>query len=340
MASSLSNAPKFSVAMCTYNGARFIGEQLASIAAQTRLPDELVVCDDRSTDRTVECIREFVRNAPFPVRLIQNEKNLGSTKNFERAIDLCTGDFIALADQDDVWLPEKLHRLESALTNENTALAFTDGEVVDETLRPLGQRVWQTIRFGEDEQKLVHKARAFAVLLDHNVVTGAAMALKAGFKELILPIPNDLVHDGIPVLHDWWAALLAAAVAEISFIPESLFKYRQHSTQQMGVISGSDEERASGLTARLRDSARRGNIFSGEIMYLRAILERLSSVKAFPVRADVLSDLEGRLTHLEMRAAMPERRLRRVAPVLRELVARRYHLYSNGLASAAKDFWI
>jgi hypothetical protein len=265
------------------------------------------------------------------VRLRVNEQNLGSTKNFERAISLCEGDFIALADQDDVWLPEKLRCLEDELAHENTALAFTDGEVVDERLRPLDESVWQTIRFGAEEQRLFREGNTFTVLLDHNVVTGAAMAFKAKFKELILPIPNDLIHDGIPVLHDWWAALMISAVADVSFCSESLFKYRQHSSQQMGVIRGNED-------AAVGASMWRRNIFSTEIDYVRAIRERLSSIPQ--VRVNVLSDLEARLTHLETRAAMPERRLRRIAPVLRELVARRYHLYSNGLASAAKDFWL
>ena len=324
-----------SVAMCTYNGTRFIAEQLDSIASQTRLPDELVVCDDRSTDATVECVREFARTAPFPVRIFENEKNLGSTKNFERAIDSCEGDFIVVADQDDVWLPEKLRRLEHALAKENIGLAFTDGEVVDESLKPLGQRVWQSIRFGPEEQRLFREGRAFAVLLDHNVVTGAAMALKAEIKKLILPFPDDLIHDGIPVLHDWWMALLIAATSEVGFVSEWLFKYRQHSSQQMGVMS----EHAEGSTS-LRAAVRRRNTFSAEVDYVRAILERLSVVTGFPVRANVLPDLEARLTHLQTRAALPERRSQRIAPVLRELLARRYHRYSNGLASAAKDFWL
>src|SRR3954470_17842517 len=95
----------FSVAMCTYNGARFLGEQLASVAAQTRPPDELVVCDDRSTDETASLVRDFAAAAPFRVRLHVNERNLGSTRNFERAVSLCEGDLIALSDQDDEWLP-------------------------------------------------------------------------------------------------------------------------------------------------------------------------------------------------------------------------------------------
>lgn len=330
---------KFSVAMCTYNGAEFVTEQLDSIAAQTRLPDELIVCDDGSTDATVECVREFARNASFPLRLVENEKNLGSTKNFERAIALCEGDLIALADQDDVWVPDKLRSLEQALADENIGLAFTNGEIVDASLNALSQSVWETIRFGEREQKLFREGHQFAVLLDHNVVTGAALAMKAEFRELILPIPNDLVHDGIPVLHDWWAALLVAAVAEISFIPGLLFKYRQHSAQQMGVVSRRDDQSEQGI-ARFSSSVRRKNIFSAEIHYLRTILERLSAIQRPSARANVLSGLEARLKHLETRAAMPEGRTQRVAPVLRELFARRYHLYSNGLASAAKDFWL
>lgn len=102
--------PRISVAVCTYNGSRFLPEQLTSIAAQTRLPDEMVVCDDGATDATAEIIEKFARTAPFLVRFIRNSQNLGSTKNFENAIGLCTGDLIALSDQDDIWMREKLGR--------------------------------------------------------------------------------------------------------------------------------------------------------------------------------------------------------------------------------------
>ena len=93
-----------SVAMCTYNGSRHLSEQLESIGTQTRLPDELVICDDCSSDDTIRIIERFSASAPFAVRLEINTQNLGSTKNFEKAIRLCQGDLIALADQDDVWL--------------------------------------------------------------------------------------------------------------------------------------------------------------------------------------------------------------------------------------------
>jgi glycosyltransferase involved in cell wall biosynthesis len=80
-----------SVAMCTYNGSRFVRKQLASIDAQSGMPDELVICDDRSTDGTGEILEEFAERARFPVGIIVNSENLGSTKNFERAISICSG---------------------------------------------------------------------------------------------------------------------------------------------------------------------------------------------------------------------------------------------------------
>jgi glycosyltransferase involved in cell wall biosynthesis len=92
-----------SIALCTYNGAAYLKEQLESIAAQTRTPYELVISDDQSTDDTLRLIQEFAATAGFPVRLSVNESNLGIAKNFEKAISLCRGDVIVLSDQDDVW---------------------------------------------------------------------------------------------------------------------------------------------------------------------------------------------------------------------------------------------
>ena len=107
---------RISVAMCTYNGERFLAQQLVSIAQQSRPPDELVVCDDGSTDRTVAMIREFAVSVRYPVRVFENEHNLGVAANFERAIRLCEGNLIALADQDDIWYPIRLERSEQELT--------------------------------------------------------------------------------------------------------------------------------------------------------------------------------------------------------------------------------
>ena len=117
-------------------------EQLASIAAQTRQPDELVVCDDGSSDATPQIVEDFASLVAFPVRFFRNPKNLGSTKNFEQAIGLCTGDLIALCDQDDIWLPEKLARQAEMLERDaSLGGVFSDAELVDDRSQPIGKRL-------------------------------------------------------------------------------------------------------------------------------------------------------------------------------------------------------
>src|SRR5690349_6024675 len=121
-----------SIALASYNGGRYIREQLDSIARQTRLPDELVISDDASTDSTPEIIEEFARSAPFPVHFLKNSERLGAIGNFEAAIRACKGTIIFLCDQDDVWYPEKVALMEECFIDHPEAGAvFSDGDVVD-----------------------------------------------------------------------------------------------------------------------------------------------------------------------------------------------------------------
>ncbi len=137
-----------SVAMCTFNGARFLRAQLESIARQRRPPDELVICDDGSSDGSVEILREFAAGASFSIRIFCNEKNLGSTQNFEKAIQLCKGDLIALCDQDDIWLPEKLSRLLQIFEQDSSlGGVFSDADLINENSQEIGKRLWQVHKF-------------------------------------------------------------------------------------------------------------------------------------------------------------------------------------------------
>jgi glycosyltransferase involved in cell wall biosynthesis len=172
---------KLSVAMGTYGGAAYLPAQLKSIAAQTRPPDELIVCDDGSTDDTTWIVGSFAGQVSFPVRLQVNTTNIGSTKTFEKAIALGTGDLIALADQDDVWRPDKLARLEAMFAaTPDVGLVFSDAELVDETLRPLGRRLWEVVGSNGAQRTLQRRDRAFSLLLPGSLVTGATMAFRAG----------------------------------------------------------------------------------------------------------------------------------------------------------------
>jgi glycosyltransferase involved in cell wall biosynthesis len=219
---------RISIALCTYDGSRFLQAQLDSFAAQSRLPDELVVCDDGSADDTVAIVERFAATAGFPVRVVCNEQRLGSTKNFEQAIRLCTGDFIATSDQDDVWLPDKLALCEAALEAEPArGLVFTNAEVVDDALRPLGHRLWEAIHFGPWRRWRVRRGHGFRMLLRQWLVTGATMMFRAQHRAQVLPIPPNWVHDG-------WIALVIGALAPIAVVERSTMLYRQHAAQQIG----------------------------------------------------------------------------------------------------------
>ena len=319
---------KLSVSMCTYNGASFLGEQLASIAAQTREPDELIVCDDNSNDETVRIISEFAASVPFPVRLQVNENNLGSTKNFAQAIRLSEGDIIALADQDDVWLPEKLRRIEACFLREpQLGLVFTDAEIVDQRMQPLGYRLWESVGFGNAQRRLVRTGRILDVLLPGWTVTGATMAFRARFKDLVLEIPPDL-----PLIHDGWIALMIASVAKVSFIEEPLIKYRQHARQQIGA-----KERKTDQVGGVRDALQRKNYYDDMIKISSQAQRRLAERCDVYDSNQALSRLEARLVHLCARAHLPAGKVSRIRCVIGELLSRRYHLYSNGFRSAVKD---
>lgn len=317
----------FSIAMCTYNGARHLREQLASIAAQSRLPDELVICDDGSTDATRVIIADFAASVPFPVHLHVNDQNLGSTKNFERAIALCVGDLIALSDQDDVWLTEKLQRLEAEFDRvPNAGLIFSDAEVVDEGMNPAGFTLWQKLDIRNDERHGLHGGRAIDVLLQGSTVTGATMAFRGRFKKLVLPIPNDL-----SIIHDAWIALLVGAVSEVAPLAMPLIKYRQHADQQVGPKERKHD--AGGF----KEAMVRRTSYSEMIQIGVAAQKRLVEHGETYESADALSRLSARLRHLRARAGLPEGKLGRIRCVATELLSRRYHLFSNGFRSAVKD---
>jgi len=324
---------KISVAMCTHNGARYLREQLDSIAGQTRSPDELVVCDDASVDATNEIVRDFATSVSFPVRLHANEDILGSTKNFEKAITICAGDVIALSDQDDVWRADKLAVIEKTFSeNPGIGMVFSDAEIVDEQLGTLGRRLWNESGFDKEKQGLIRNGKAFDVLLPGWWVTGATMAFQAKFKDLVLPIPTNL-----PMIHDGWISLMIAAVAKVTFIEEPLILYRQHDRQQLGApLKRSDEvgNVRTKLLARLEELPRR-NSYSDLVRSLNAIHDRL--LLRGNSLGDGISPIEDRLKHLKARSNLPGQAVSRLTLVLKELLTMRYHKYSNGISSAAKD---
>lgn len=319
-------ANRVSVALCTYNGTAFLEDQLRSIRDQVRPPDELVVCDDRSTDGTVELVRAFAADAPFPVRIEVNAENLGSTANFEKAIGLCTGDLIALSDQDDVWHENKLRDAEQVLQRSPHAGAvFSDADVVDDQLQPLGRRMWDTLGFDPQLQQQVRDGGAFTILMRRQIVTGATLCFRASYRDLILPIPAGVVHDG-------WIALLIAATADLALLDRPLVLYRQHESNQIGAKS-------TGLTRWLERERwqRMTRVLLMDLIRFSHAYERLKH-RGCRVRDEgVYRELEDKVGHLVVRRNLPGSRLRRVPAVFSEWTNGRYSHHSNGLPSALKD---
>jgi glycosyltransferase involved in cell wall biosynthesis len=321
-----------SVAMCTFNGADFLPAQLASIAEQTRLPDELIICDDASTDGTRALLESFARTASIPVSLYFSDQNTGSVKNFERAIGLCTGDVIALSDQDDVWHKDKLELIEQHLQrNAATGMVFSDAEIVDENLNPLQRRIWEAVGFDAHRQKLLRSGRSLDVLITGWTVTGATMAFRSAYVKLALPVPTN-----IAMIHDGWIALTIAAVADVAFIEQPLIKYRQHERQQIGVPKSGNAPAERGLKAF--ETALRRRYSASDLHQILSVLEeRLQTQRnTFDCRR-ALALVSDYSLHLDVRANLPRKRLSRVPRILRELLTWRYHEYANGFKSAAKD---
>src|SRR5215813_4582625 len=133
---------KVSIALCTFNGAPYLREQLESFAAQERLPDELVVGDDGSCDGSIQIIEDFSKHAKFPVHIHVNGQKLGVVRNFDETINRCSGDVIFTSDQDDVWMDEKIRLMVSEFEKDpDIGLVFSDAIYVDEDLGSLGYTV-------------------------------------------------------------------------------------------------------------------------------------------------------------------------------------------------------
>ena len=330
---------KVSIALCTYNGESFLSEQLQSIAGQTQMPDELVIGDDFSNDKTVEIIEDFTKFASFPVRLEVNEKNLGSTANFARTIARCSGEIIFLSDQDDVWMPEKIEKMTAELANSpEVGLIFSDAELVDVNLAPLGKKLCD-LTFSPQIRQAVQRKSFFELLLLRNYVTGATLAFRAEFRDKFLPFPLGLPE----MIHDAWITFVVIANADFRFVNEILIKYRQHDRQQLGVLVKSEfdnlnrRERYAKVIELARHTKMRVEKILLEMDNRPQMFSRRDLIKK--IACEELEKIERNIAHHEARKNLPHSKIKRIAPVAEELISGRYHQISKGFLSAAKDLF-
>ena len=323
---------RISIAMCTYNGEQFLSAQLASVLEQSRLPDEMVVCDDASRDRTLQILHEFASRAPFPVRVFQNAHNIGSTRNFELAISLCRGDFIALSDQDDIWHPSRLARSEEELTDHpEVGLVFSDADLIDDQGNAVGSTLWEASRFTEPVKHGI-LSQDYSLCLRLRFVTGATVMFRRERIERCLPVGDTWIHDE-------WLAAATPLLAEVRPIDERLISYRRHAAQQIGPSS------QQSLASRAKDALQM--LFNAEFarrMHWNKIEAAANKASIFcdcfrnrpldKYNTPRLAAYQKFVDHLTYRLALPSNRFRRPVPIMIRLSE--YRKYA-GVGTVIKD---
>jgi glycosyltransferase involved in cell wall biosynthesis len=238
-----------SIAMATYNGEAYIRDQLDSLAKQTLLPKELIVCDDGSDDRTLEIVEQWSTAAPFPVHIYRNQKRLGFADNFLQAASLCESDLIAFCDQDDVWLPEKLQYCLALFTYKPALMLLSHNAwVTDEKLSRL--------KLLSSRKTCIYERGAFQPLA--NPLMGFTQVFR---KELAHDIPwharpraEEYVQSktaGCLMPHDCWTAIVASSLGQVMVSDTVLASYRQHGKNAVG-LEQKNREKIQGIRNRLQ----------------------------------------------------------------------------------------
>ena len=265
---------KISVAIATYNGEKYLEKQLDSILKQdTIIVDEIVVCDDISNDKTIEILDKHSHLYPNVFKVYLNENNLGSTKNFEKAISLCTGDFVFLADQDDIWKNDKIKKTLDVFENNKTAEGvFSNADIIDDNDKLIHTKtIWDSVFFFEKE--LPQPIDFFDLISKNgNVVTGATLCIKKSVKDFIFPFPEGMLHD------QWIASYLALKNA-LYYSNENLISYRLHNNQQVGMKNINKIKKKERLKRIILNLERPKTYQEYRFLYKKIYLKLTNSIK-------------------------------------------------------------
>lgn len=302
--------------MCTYNGERFIEEQVTSIFSQSLAPTEIIVCDDGSSDGTVAALERLAALAPpgISLRIAATNRVGGVTPNFERAVRACTGDVIVLCDQDDVWHEDRLRAIAPFFDGGMApVLVFADAVLIDDRGAEVGASLHRNLHMRREERRDIDRGHAFDALIRRNLITGAATAFSRPLVELAGPFPSSWVHDE-------WLGLIAAAVGRVVRIPNRLIDYRLHGNNQIGVSDPSTTSRVGRMLSP------RGERYSLLGVRAHALVRRLEEIDADP---RLIGLAQRKAAFEDIRAGYPESRLRRIRLVLREAMRGEYATLSS-----------
>ena len=321
----LASGVKISAVVCTYNGERFLAEQLQSILDQTHPHDEIIISYDGSIDSTLDVVAEFSSRhsgAKKPQWTVQSRKKpLGVAGNFASALTKAQGEFIALADQDDVWEPNRLERGLAGF-RDGVLLAHSDATLIDGVGQPTGF-LMSALRLTGGERRSLLSGKALEAFLRRNLVTGATTMIRTSLLQQALPIPEGWVHDE-------WLALVAAVQGGVVFSEESLIRYRQHGGNEIGAAKTNLDE----ANRRLRET--RTDFFSRKLLRnagISRVLERDPNWLGSEARAE----LSVKLDFDHWRSQLPAQRWGRVLPVMIRWAQGDYGRFARGYLDVIRD---
>ncbi|WP_312195416.1 glycosyltransferase [Epilithonimonas vandammei] len=214
--------PKISVALTIYNGEKYLQKQLDSLLKQTYLPHEIVIVDDYSTDSSIKIIDDFIQNkaGDIIIHYHKNQKNIGVISSFKKAIGICTNDFIATCDQDDIWLPNKLEDSFNSIMTldlQKPCVVFSDLVIVDNNDKIIFDSLYK-------QWKIKPEKYTFKNILIDNIIIGCTAFFNKEMKKEIELMPDNII------MHDYWIAMIGFSIGEFYFLNKSTIHYRVHTS--------------------------------------------------------------------------------------------------------------
>lgn len=311
-----------SVAMCTYNGARFLPGQLDSICKQTILPAELVIQDDGSSDDTAGIVARFASKVPFPVRFVVNAQRKGPARNFEACIVRCTGDIVILTDQDDIWLPDRIERTIAAYKDARVTFTYADAPLIDDRDALIGRTIFATVPVRRaDRHRLAMGGNLLPLILRYGVLYGATMSIRRDVIQAASPFPEGWSHD------EWLSLVGAAMGCAVCMMP--VMHYRQHDTQVIGAgVAG-----VQAILVRARHHS--VDFYNADRARYEAAVRTAGES---PLLTSALRPyLAKKYQFLLSRQAVQKGGLAAIRQSLINILQGNYGLYAGGLRSIAKD---
>ena len=219
------------ILLATYNGEKYLREQLESILSQSYQNFHLLIRDDGSSDNTLSVINTFINQFPSKISLVEDSEHLGVHKCFSKLLSLSKAPYVMFADQDDVWLKDKvlmtfqkMNELEIQFGKNKPLLVHGDLIVVDKNLKEIAPSFWSYTKLKPREGSYLNR------LIVQNEVTGCTLMMNHSLRDKVYPIPSE------SIMHDWWIALVATAFGYIGVVQEPLILYRQHDKNALGAI--------------------------------------------------------------------------------------------------------